>query len=271
MTSDISFEVDSSEPLEFTRSERPSPEIFAGCPCFRFEFSSRGDRVPGRLFLPPADVASGGPVPVVMLQHGFNGSKEADYMDAAALWVRGGAAVASIDLPLHGERWSAKLSERLAAGIVAGDARDPLGELLWTEFARQAVMDLQRCADVVTRLPEVDAKRLAFAGFSLGAIVGAVYCAIDSRPLAAALALAGGGIGPEQTDPCGFVGKIAPRPLLFVNAKDDELVSREATQALFDAASEPKQIEWFDAQHSNLPGVGLKAMWTFLREQLSIA
>jgi dienelactone hydrolase len=124
--------------------------------------------------------------------------------------------------------------------------------------------------DALGGLPEIDETRLAYAGFSLGGILGALCCAADPRPRAAALALAGGGFGPEEVDPCTHIGKLAPRPLLLVGARRDQRVPRRATEALFDAAGEPKRLEWFDGDHSHLPGAALKAIWVFLRDQLGV-
>ena len=114
----------------------------------------------------------------------------------------------------------------------------------------------------------VDASRAAYAGLSLGAIVGALYCAVDPRPRAAALALAGGGFGGPRVDPVKYVAGIAPRPVLFVNMSGDETVPRAASEALHAAAREPKQVLWFDGGHRELPGRAAKAMWAFLQRHL---
>jgi len=264
---DDPFQTNRAEPLALVVTPQPTPEIFGDARCLRIEFSCRGDRVPGRLLLP----ASGPkPFPVILFQHGIGGCKESPYMESAAPWIRGGVAIASIDFPLHGERASAKLSQRLIESVPRGASADPLGELLWMEFARQAVLDLRRCADALDTQAEIDCKRLAYAGFSLGAMVGAAFCAADPRPRAGALALGGGGFGPEAVDPCTSARKISPRPLLFVNATRDDVMPREATEALYEAAGEPKSIHWYDADHSNLPGQALKTMWLFLKEHLDI-
>lgn len=197
-------------------------------------------------------------------------------MEAAAPWVRGGAAVASIDLPLHGERRSTKLTNRLLSTLHAeiaasnGGALDVRSRQLWIEFARQAIADLKHGLDAMTSLAEIDGERIAYASFSIGSMLGALFCALDPRPRAAALALGGGGFGPAEIDPARYVAGIAPRPLLMVNASHDELVSKQATETLFTAAREPKAIEWFEAGHHALPGQAMKAMWLFLREQLEI-
>ena len=235
----------------------------------RFEYSSRGDRVPGLLLLP----ANGdGPFPLVLLQHGAGGSKHSEYLDAARLpWVQRGVAVASIDFPLHGERASAKLSEQLL-GATATSVRSADSDTiaLWSEFSRQAVADLGRALDALAELPELDTQRVAYAGFSLGAILGALFCPTDPRPRAAALALGGAGIGPPDFDPADSIGAFAPRPLLFVNAAHDERIPRAAAEALHASARDPKEIAWFECGHHDLPGAGLKAMWNFLARHLEL-
>ncbi len=232
---------------------------------FHFEYASRGDRVPGRLLLP----AAAGPAPLVLLQHGAGGHRQVAYLDATAFpWVRAGAAVATIDLPLHGERASSKLTAWLLESL--DGASGPETQELWEEFVRQAVVDLRRALDALEKLPALDARRVVYAAFSLGALVGACFCAVDPRPAAAALALAGGGFGPSALDPARHVGDFAPRPLLLVNARQDERMPRAAAERLFQAAREPKQQLWFDATHDALPGVALKAMWTFLHPRLGL-
>jgi len=254
------------EPLATWLAPLPPRADRAGVRAFRFEYSSRGDRVPGLLLLPEAR----GPFPLVLLQHGAGGSKESDYLDAARLpWVRRGAAVASIDFPLHGERASAKLSELLLAGLADPRADGRQLRALWDEFARQSVHDLGRALDALAGHPELDAGRVAYAAFSLGAILGALYCPQDPRLRAAALALGGGGFGPPALDPARHIARFAGRPLLLVNATRDERIPRPAAEALHAAAGEPKQLLWFESGHHDLPGNAFKAIWQFLAQLLA--
>lgn len=255
------------EPLGTWIAPLPPRDRWAGVRPFRFEYSSRGDRVPGLLLLP---AEGGGPYPLVLLQHGAGGSKESDYLDAARLpWLRRGVAVASIDFPLHGERVSAKLTEILLAGL-AGPGSRADARALWTDFARQAAHDLVRALDALAPHPELDPKRVAYAGFSLGAIVGALYCPQDPRLSGAALALGGGGFGPPPLDPAHHIARFSGRPLLLVNATRDERVPRSAAEALHAAAGDPKQVLWFESGHNDLPGIAFKAMWEFLAKTLAV-
>jgi dienelactone hydrolase len=263
------FAPDASEPLGlWTRAARPS----AARPDLRglaFEFASRGDRVPGRVWLPRRGE---GPFPLIVLQTGWHGAQDAPALDAvAASWTRGGAAVASIDLPLHGERASAKVGRLLRAGLGLEPGAGALATAVVDEFSRQAVLDLRRCLDALGRVEGIDCERVAYAGLGLGSLVGAAFCAFDPRPRAAALALGGGGRGASESDPVRHVGRIAPRPVLFVNATGDAAIPQAAAEALHAAASEPKQVLWLDAGHAELPGRALEAIWPFLRRHLGLA
>jgi len=247
------------------------PDGFEGLACTRFELSSRGDRVPGHVI--EADRADGARRPLVLLQHGAGGDRFSPYLQVARRWVEEGAAVVTIDFPLHGERRSPKLSEKLVESIrygilseqadAASDGADPTA--LWRGFARQAVADLRATLDFALDLPRIDAGRCAYAAFSLGSILGSLFLAVDDRPRGAALALGGGGFGPPDLDPATYIGALAPRPLLMVNARQDTVVPPTAGEALFEAASEPREIEWFETGHDHLPGVALKRMWLHLQ------
>jgi dienelactone hydrolase len=255
---------DPDEPLGALFFECEAPPALGAVRCLRFEYTSRGDRANGRLLLP---AERGGRRPLALVGHGAGGSCDAPYMDAVAgPWVRAGAAVAAIDFPLHGERRSAKLTERLLAGLAG--AAPPDG--LVGDFAGQALLDLRRALDALAGHPEVDVERNVYAGFSLGTIVGAVFCAGEPRVRAAALAIGGAGFGPAGLDPAHHIARFAPRPLLFVNATRDDRVPRAAAEALHAAAAEPKKVLWFECGHADLPGRALKAMWGFLAPHLAL-
>ena len=169
--------------------------------CVRLEFTSRGDRVPGRLLLPPDDVGEG-PYPVILFQH--LAATDRASLQTVAPWVQCGAAVASIDLPLHGERASGKISELLSR------------PLLWQEFLRQSVLDLQRATDVLQDQGDVAHERLGYDGIGLGAVVGAAFCTADPRPRAVALAPAAEGaehLGDLET----VAARVAPRPAIVLS------------------------------------------------------
>lgn len=45
------------------------------------------------------------------------------------------------------------------------------------------------------------------------------------------------------------ITRAAPATLLFQFANSDEHIKKEAALAFFDAASNPKQVKWYDGKH----------------------
>jgi len=255
-----------AEPLGLHLRPQQLPGVGAGLRALRLEFSSRGDRVPARLILPAPEQA---PVPLVLLGHGADDAREAAAVEAAMVsWARTGTAVLCVDLPLHGERRHEKLTERLRTGGANPATAAPEAALLWAELVEQAAADLARSLDAAAGLPELDAGRIAYAGLGPGAILAPPFLARDSRPRAAALALAGSAMGPAGPDPAPRIAEFAPRPVLLVDASPDEAAPRRAAEALHAAAGEPRRMARIRAKHAELPERALDALWDFLRGEL---
>lgn len=178
------------------RPETGENGAWTGLNAQRFEVVSRGDFVPGILYLP--DSAPSTPAPLLLLQHDASEAKDSAKLECAAPWVKEGLAVATVDLPLHGERASAKLSERLIVGVrqLSNDTKlDAETRVLVEEFASQATSDLIRSLDALCALPEIDGERVGFMGFGLGAIAGTDLLAHDSRTRVAVFVQTKGGLG----------------------------------------------------------------------------
>ena len=54
-------------------------------------------------------------------------------------------------------------------------------------------------------------------------------------------------------DPINFVEQISPRPLLMINAENDEVIAPMTSKLLFKKANEPKKIIWYPSRHRDLP------------------
>lgn len=269
MTTSLHFEPLPGEPLSLLASPVPAPPAFANARVEHLEFSCRGDRVPCTLIVPAGE----GPFPLVLLQRDTEGEDLLTELEDVASWVASGYALASIDLPLQGSRRSAKLTDLLADAMVRASQGEPIEDtasLLWCEFAHQATIELRRTLDILTALPTIDATRIAFAGFGLGAFVGSLLCAVDKRPAAVVLAGTGGGFAPPAIDPEGFVARIAPTPLLLINEEAPTVtpsgfaIARQQAEKLHAAAQDPKQTLF-----TNNPEAAQTATNRFLKQNLT--
>ena len=132
----------------------------------RFEYSSGGDRVVGRVWQP----TRAGAAPLVVLGHPHGAAHDAaDVVAVARAWARAGAAVATFDLPLHGARASGKLGERAFRAVGAGEAADALDADLRLHVVQQTTLDVRRALALLRDAPGVDPARCAFAAFGIAA------------------------------------------------------------------------------------------------------
>jgi dienelactone hydrolase len=225
------------------------------------EFRTTGDAIPGILLLPSVTPAGG-----VLLLHGYSSRREhmADGVGAALLRHR--VASLSIDLPLHGTRRDP---------LQAQAARNPLAVFgLW----RQALRESRLAFGYLGARPEVDRACLGVAGYSLGSFL-AVMVAAD-EPTARAVVLAAGGDLPDGTplsavaraiaDPLRAVRRPDGRPLLMIHGKNDRTVTPAQARRLFEAASEPKELRWWNAGHI-LPPDAIDYAATWISGQLGPA
>jgi dienelactone hydrolase len=130
------------------------------------------------------------------------------------------------------------------------------------------VIDCRRSLDLLLAQPGVDARRVGYIGHDFGAMYGAMMSAVDKRVKAYAL-LAGTAtfewflFGAEMThdqelaymqaveciDPRGYISKAAPANLYFQFGHADYFIPERMAQLFYEAASQPKEISWYEAQH----------------------
>lgn len=231
-------------------------------------------RVPALLVY---DATVSAPRPTLMLQHWLNSSKDDPRLgDLSASWAKHGFACFTIDSPLHGERANGdfdvlKLLELPYSGM---------------RFVAQNVIDLRRAVDYIETRADLDAGRIAYAGFSMSAVLGPSFVATEPRVRAASLALGGAGlfhflaarVPPERrddqtfvanlVDPLHYAGQIAPRPVLQVNSETDEVIPAALGHMLYSALNDPKRAIWFQGVHGEIPDDVLREIRQFLEEAL---
>lgn len=216
---------------------------------YRVEFNGiKGDRVPAFLYVPRDGKERH---PAVLLQYGSGGNKRTNYIVALAhQFVARGFVVLTIDVPNRGER-RAKRSRTLWESLSGG------GTFM------QTLGDYSRAVDYLVSRQDVHQSRIGYAGISLGAITGLTFVAHEPR-VAAMVSIVGGAnllgmlkvdIAPEarkaseKIDPFYHVARIAPRPLLLLNATQDQLVPRFFGEQLHKAAGEHGKKVWIETDH----------------------
>jgi dipeptidyl aminopeptidase/acylaminoacyl peptidase len=242
------YPVDHDAPLD------PQQKVVEQAPKYtklRVEFNGiRKDRVPGFLYLPKDNQKTH---PAVLLQYGSGGNKGTNYIVALGQqFVGRGFVVLTIDSPNKGER-KPKTGRSLLQSLAEQ------GQFRWY------CGDYSRAVDYLVTRPEVDPRRVGYAGVSWGAITGVTFAAHDSRIKAVASIVGGGNfmgtiadkvqMPPEVVemarsfDPVYHVPLIAPRPLLLLNVTKDQLVPRFFAESLQNAAGEGAKKVWLDTDH----------------------
>lgn len=215
-----------------------------------------GDRVTGLLSYPEGIDSD---IPVVILIHGLGDQKNVDYIRAGENILRSsGYAVLRIDLYNHGERKNNDLKFDLK-----GENRYYSRDVI-----TRSVFDLRRAIDFIESTENLDATRIGYFGISLGGVIGTVLSGIDDRIQVPVIALAGGRMnlmfGTKAfsksiksfflpIDPIHYVKNISPRPILMLNAREDEIIPPMTSKFLYRKAKRPKKIVWYDAKHRTLP------------------
>jgi uncharacterized protein len=188
--------------------------------------------------------ASFEPVPAALLLHGYSSDKERlSNTIGRALALRGIASLA-IDLPLHGDRDDAFIAEART---------NPLGLL---QHWRMALAEAQAAIDFLHADRRVAAGHIAVVGYSLGGYIALLTAAGEPRVRAVVLAASGDlPTGSWSTllrtiaDPTAAVKALAGRPLLMLHGRSDRTIPPAQAERLFKAASEPKEIRWYDSGH----------------------
>jgi dienelactone hydrolase len=220
-----------------------------------FELEVAGDRVPGVLWVSP-DAA--GPRPLVLMGHGGTQHKRTATLVARArrYATRLGFAVAAIDAPDHGDRTTpedaARRAEARRQRIAEGRPTDP--EFVRETLARtaKAVPEWSATLDALQALDIVGGNGpVGYWGVSMGTSIGVPFVAGESRITAAVLGLNGLRPGNETL---AEAARQITIPIEFVLQTDDEVVSREAGIALYDAfASTVKTLHINPGRHVEIP------------------
>jgi pimeloyl-ACP methyl ester carboxylesterase len=225
--------------------------------------SPKGGRVPAYLVLPPGE----GRHPAVLFLHPGQGDRSTFVNEAVELAGKGIVSLTFSAPFLRPEYQEAR------KGKPFFDPRLERGEQI------QTIVDVRRGFDLLASRPEVDPQRLVYVGHSLGATVAGPLTAIDRRPIGHVLmagypslthATTNGHDGVAiffreiltaerqqayvdalaPVDSVYYIGHAAPAKLLFQFARRDEYITPFDAELYLAAASEPKEVKWYDTDHS---------------------
>jgi len=242
------FDYDRSGPLDVLTNE---PSTVGNATVRSLAFASpKGGRASALLVAPSGE----GPFPAVLMMPGSNQPPES-FTPIALELATHGALVLVVDQsqtrPGHTPLFAFTVAER-------------------NEFV-QTVVDLRRAVDVLAARTDVDPRRLAFWGFSHGAFIGGILAGVERR-IGSYVLQSGAGAdylrsnAPQRLrdpdalraylatiasiDPNLFVAHAAPSAVFLQNGSLDHTYTAAGVVAWQTAASDPKKVASYQADHS---------------------
>ncbi|HEY5070538.1 MAG TPA: hypothetical protein VII63_00760 [Caulobacteraceae bacterium] len=253
--------------MEFTR-ERTTNGVTERL----FDLEVAGERVPAVIWTPED---ARGPRPLVLMGHGGSQHKKVGSLAHRARHYarRLGYATLAIDAPGHGDRISREEAVRLAEEIGARirERRSIPADLARTMEARtaKAVPEWRAALDAAQALAFVGEGKVGYWGVSMGTAIGVPFVAAEPRIGAAVFGLAGLRPGAATMEAAARAITI---PVQFVFQWDDEVASREAGVALFEAfGSAEKTLHVNPGGHMEIPPFETEAWERFFRRHLGTA
>jgi pimeloyl-ACP methyl ester carboxylesterase len=231
---------------------------------------SVGDRdVPALLFVPRSEA----PLPLVLLGHGANLSKDDEVMQMLARGVARGApaGVALMDCPGHGERRPAGSTDEAFERDVSRRMRDPSGDAALVEDWL-AVAAAARARDALLTGP------LAYVGFSMGALFGLSIVADMPEVRSAVFALGGvlhsdafGKSGASERNARVHDGarRLGAREVLMLNMTRDEHFPLDGAVEVLEEIPGPKRMGVWAGTHVEIQPEAIVQANEFLARTLA--
>jgi dienelactone hydrolase len=222
------------------------PRVVEHMNILRLRFKDADGEIVPVLLCTPAGKA--GPFPVVVAVHGLTSNKAQVCAQVAPGLTKRGFAVIAPDMPRHGERPGDPYSVL--------DHSNPIRSF---QVARRAINDVRQTIDLAEARPELDTTNgVALVGYSMGSWINSVVGPADDRVRAMVLMVGGAADIPAAAlllpqvaavDPRLAIAHFVGRPLLLLNAKQDQIVKPDMAERLFNACPEPKRQVWYDCGH----------------------
>lgn len=217
---------------------------------------AQGFLVPGYLEMPKTTDQL---PPLVLLLHGWSGSKEDWYEDEnfinGGLVRKGlleeGCAVLALDAATHGER-SNEIDYQHVNAFDDANAPARRNYLTFAEIAVQTVKDYRRALDYLTERGGLDLSRIGIVGYSMGGMDAILLLAAEQRiTLAVACVPPLTNTSYDPASPVDYTWGIGGRPLLLLMGSQDEMYDKTQVDATYRGYIEGPhtQLKWYEQGH----------------------
>ncbi len=217
---------------------------------------AQGFLVPGYVEFPKQTTK---PCPLVMLLHGWSGTKENWWEDDNIIsggvmrkaLLGAGYAVMALDAAAHGERGN-EIDYQSVNSFDDPKAPGKRNFFTYAEIAIQTVKDYRRALDYLTQRDDIDAKRIGLVGYSMGGMDSFYLLSVEPRiktAVACVPPLTSAGYGPAS--PIDYSWGVKGKSFLMLMGRQDEMgdpVRVEASYHEYIESPESKLI-WYDQGH----------------------
>lgn len=238
---------------------------------------AQGFLVPGYLEFPKAAAK---PCPLVLLLHGWSGSKEAWYVDGnnhsggemRKALLGAGYAVMALDAATHGER-NAEIDYQHVNPFNDPNAPPRVNYFTYAEISVQTVKDYQRALDYLAARGDVDMSRIGLVGYSMGGMDSFYLLSVEPRirmAVACVPPLYSPGYG--AASPIDYSWGVRGKRFLMLMGRQDTLYDASKVEASYHEYIESPETRliWYDKGHT-LSAIYVPDALEFVKKQLGAA
>ena len=221
---------------------------------------AQGFLVPGYLEFPKA---ASKPYPLVLLLHGWSGSRQNWYEDENIIsggpmrqaLLDAGYATLALDAATHGER-SSEIDYMHVNPFDAPKAPPRRNYFTFAEITVQTVTDYRRALDYMAQREEIDMNRVGLVGYSMGGRDSFFLLSVEPRikmAVACVPPLVSEGHGP--TAPIDYTWGIGSKPFLMLMGRKDDMYDAARVEASYRKYIEGPNTKliWYDQGHKLTP------------------
>ncbi|MEN6602462.1 MAG: alpha/beta fold hydrolase [Bryobacteraceae bacterium] len=236
---------------------------------------AQGFLVPGYLEFPKTAAK---PYPLVLLLHGWSGSKEAWYVDGnnhsggemRKALLGAGYAVMALDAATHGER-NAEIDYQHVNPFNDPNAPPRQNYFTYAEISVQTVKDYQRGLDYLAARGDIDMSRIGLVGYSMGGMDSFYLLPVEPRirvAVACVPPLYRPGYG--VASPIDYSWGVRGKNFLMLMGRKDELYDAAKAEASYHEyiESPTTKLIWYDKGHT-LSAIYVPDALEFVKQHLT--